>query len=168
MKLDATWIKENYENDEIIQISTYSQSVCMAVQSYNTETDPIREILQGHMGDQHPMDNKPFQHPKKRAGQGSQDRSRDVGDVDRSLSIAFRCGKCFRTKSNILLWSCMHSAYNKDRESLIATRKDQVAQEQTQNVKHLAFRAYNKTCSSIHDSSTKKFCQKCNHTSNPN
>ena len=50
MKMAATWIKDNCDTKETIQICTDSQSLCMALQSYNSETDPIREILQGHEG----------------------------------------------------------------------------------------------------------------------
>ena len=50
MKMASTWIKEKCQKEETIQICTDSQSLCMALQSYNPETDPIREILQGHEG----------------------------------------------------------------------------------------------------------------------
>ena len=69
----ATYIEDNCEKEETLQTCTDSQSLCMALQSYNPRTDPIREILQpaGPRGeDRHIMDTGPLQHSGKRYGRG--------------------------------------------------------------------------------------------------
>ena len=53
VKMASTWIRENCQKEETIMICTDSQSLCMALQSCNPETDPIREILQGHQVPSH-------------------------------------------------------------------------------------------------------------------
>ena len=42
MKMAAQWIKENSKGQEPIMVCTDSQSLCIALQSYNPETDEVR------------------------------------------------------------------------------------------------------------------------------
>ena len=50
MKMTAKWITENCERDDNILICTDCQSQCMALRSYNKETDAIRKTLKHHEG----------------------------------------------------------------------------------------------------------------------
>ena len=51
MRIATKWIKENCEPETKILICTDSQSLCMALQSLNPETDGIRHNLKDHKGE---------------------------------------------------------------------------------------------------------------------
>ena len=161
MKMAATWIKENCMEDETIQICTDSQSLCMALQSFNPETDPIRETLQGHKGR---IDIQWIPGHSNIPGNEMADRAaKEAADKlgpGRPITLRSARMQIWRTFEDEIMHRTMaqvYGAYDKEKESLIETRKDQVALAQIRSGKHRAFGAYRKAL----DDSVSDMCQSC-------
>ena len=131
MKMASTWIKENCQKEETIQICTDRQSLCMALQSYNPETDPIREILQGHEGR---INIQWIPGHSKIPGNNWADSVARAGTskpgAGRPVTLRGARTQIWRTFGDELWHDIMeqvYGVYNKETEALIGSRKDQVA-----------------------------------------
>ena len=161
MKMASTWIKEKCQKEETIQICTDSQSLCMALQSYNPETDPIREILQGHEGR---IDIQWIPGHSRIPGNDWADSAAKEGaalpGIGRPVTLRSARTQIWRTFKDELRHDIMeqvYGAYNKETEALIASRKDQVALARIRSGKHRAFMSDNH----LLDDSVPDVCPTC-------
>ena len=160
MKMAATWIDQHCEREESIQICTDSQSLCMALQSYNPETDPIRETLQGHRGPIHiqwiPGHSNIPGNERADAAAKSAAEMLGPGRAITLRSAKMQIWKTFQDEITHKVMAQVYSGYDKEKEQM-ANRKDQVTLAQIRSGKHRAFRAYQK----LLDDSVDDVCPKC-------
>ena len=140
IKMSPTRIKENCQKEETIQIFTDSQSLCMAMQSYNPETEPIKEILQGQEGK---IGIQWIPGHSKIPGNDWADNAAKAGismpGAGRPVTLHSTRTQIWRTFRDELrndIMEQVYGAYNKETEALIASKKDQVTLARIRSGKH--------------------------------
>ena len=161
MRDAAEWIQENCERQTSILVCTDSQSLCMAMQSHNAETDGIREILQNHEG------KITIQWIPGHSNIPGNDLADAAAKQASSLlaptrPITFRSAcmqirKTFKDEIEHPRIKDVYSKYNKETEQLIKSRKEQTTIAQIRSGKHLAFNEYRHEL----DKSVPKTCPRC-------
>ena len=167
MKMAAQWITENSEEQETIMVCTDSQSLCLALQSYNPETDVIREMLQNYEGSVViqwiPGHSKiPGNDAADLAAKNASNQMEDGRPITlRSANMQIR--DTFKDKIEHERTQKIYSEYNVDREREIESRQDQVLLAQLRTGKHRAFQEY----AHMIDDEVPPICPHCkeeNHT----
>ena len=160
LKDAANWVVENAE-DTPVMICTDSQSLCKALQSFNSETDSIRETLKdykstitiqwipGHS-------NVPGNDLADAAAKSAS------GLLAPSRPITYRsaCMQIKRTFQDDIKHARVRDVYRDykiENEREIKSRKDQVTLAQIRSGKHLAFNKYKHKL----DGSVSKLCPRC-------
>ena len=161
MKMAAQWIKENSEGQEPIMVCTDSQSLCMALRSYNPETDAIREMLQDYEGSVIiqwiPGHSKiPGNDAADPAAKNASNQIEDGRPITlRSANMQIR--DTFRDNIQHKRTQKIYSDYNADKEREITSQQDQVTLAQLRTGKHRALQAYG----NMIDGEVSPTCQHC-------
>ena len=167
MKMATTWVKENCNVTTSIMICTDSQSLCMAMEALNPETDPIKKDLINHRakivvqwipGHSGTMGNEWADSAAKEAT-SLPEESRPI-----TLRSAYtQINRSFEDDTRHQRVCEVYSHFNKEKEQTINNRKDQVTLARIRSGKHLAFNAYrNKIDKDV--SPTCPRCQEAEHT----
>ena len=157
----ARWIVDNCTGDEDIMICTDSQSLCMAMQSYNTETSCIRSMLHNHSG--RVMIQWIPGHSEVPGNDLADEAAKEATELEaeqRSISFRSACMMVNKSIPNNLehpRTSTVYSRYSKEREKELKSRADQVLIAQIRSGKHKAFRQYQHDL----DNTVSPICQRC-------
>ena len=161
MKAASEWIVENCEEEERILICTDCQSLCMALRSYNPETDAIRETLQWHQGTVTIQwipghSNVPGNELADAAAKNATTLMPETRPITlRSAKMQIK--QTFKDEIKHERTKQVYSAYDKETEREVKSRKDQVTLAQIRGGKHLDLKEY----ANFLDNSVSAKCPKC-------
>ena len=159
----AVWISLNCTKDSSVMICTDSQSLCMALESFNVETSPIRSALHNRVS---PVT---IQWIPGHSDVPGNDLADEAAKSGAELQVAYRPttfrSSCMMVKKSLPnlthhrttreVYKCYSSA--KDQEE-VKTRKEQVLLAQLRSGKHKAFQSYQH----LLDDTKPATCPRCN------
>ena len=161
MEMATSWIEENCEQEEEILICTDSQSLRMALRSYNPKTDCIRERLQSHTGTVSIQwipghSNVP---KNELADQAAKNVSNQLGPSRETTlrSAIMQIRKTFKDNITHARTKTVYSSYDSENEKEPKSRREQVTMAQLRSGKHKALKAY---CNFL-DEDISPLCQRC-------
>ena len=158
----AVWISLFCQKDASILICTDSQSLCMALDSYNVETSPIRSALHNRTK---PVTIQWIPGHSEVPGNDLADAAAKAGTelqgASRPTSYRASCMMVKKSVPNVIQDRLVREVYKcfsleRDKEELL-TRKDQVLMAQIRSGKHKAFKSYEHML----DSTKSDICTRC-------